>query len=112
MAPRLLLLDRDGTLNRTLGRRPPNRPDELQLLPGVRETLQRYLAEGWLPVLITNQAGVAFGYIDEEQLQLLHRRLEELLAYVLPPSIPASNTPTPGWPTTAATRHVASPGPA
>lgn len=64
---RLLLLDRDGTLNRSIGRRPPNHPDEVELLPGVAATLHRYAADGWRLVVITNQGGVAFGYHTESQ---------------------------------------------
>jgi predicted RNase H-like nuclease len=44
--PRLLLLDRDGTLNRSAGDRPPNHPDEVQLLPGVAARLHRYTSLG------------------------------------------------------------------
>lgn len=71
--PRLLLLDRDGTLNRSPGSRPPNRPDEVKLLPGVAARLHHYAALGWRLVIVTNQGGVAFGYQTERQAWATHR---------------------------------------
>jgi histidinol-phosphate phosphatase family protein len=77
--PRLLILDRDGTLNRSLGDRPPNRPEEVELLPGVATTLRRYAALGWRMAVITNQGGVAFGYQSERQARAIHRCVLEAL---------------------------------
>jgi histidinol-phosphate phosphatase family protein len=72
---RLLLLDRDGTLNRKLGDRPPNQPEEMQLLPGVAARLHQYASRGWRLVIVTNQGGVAFGYQTERQAWAVHRAL-------------------------------------
>jgi histidinol-phosphate phosphatase family protein len=76
---RLLLLDRDGTLNRSLGNRPPNRPHEVQLLPNVGTVLHHYAALGWRLVVVTNQGGVAFGYQTEAQAQATHQALLDAL---------------------------------
>jgi histidinol-phosphate phosphatase family protein len=70
---RLLLLDRDGTLNRSLGNRPPNRPEEVELLPGVATRLHRYAAWGWHIVIVTNQGGIAYGYQTEAQAHATHQ---------------------------------------
>ncbi|MGD9046694.1 MAG: HAD-IIIA family hydrolase [Anaerolineae bacterium] len=75
----ILFLDRDGTLNRSLGRRPPNRPEELELLPGVATKLHRYAAWGWRIVIVTNQGGVAFGYQTEAQAHATHQALLDAL---------------------------------
>jgi len=64
---RLLFLDRDGTLNKTLNGRPPNAPGEVELLPNTNQVLARWVTEGWRPVVITNQGGVASGYMSEAQ---------------------------------------------
>ena len=73
MATRLLFLDRDGTLNKTLNARPPNTADEVELLPRTREVLARWVADGWKLVVITNQGGVASGYLSERQArEVLH----------------------------------------
>jgi histidinol-phosphate phosphatase family protein len=77
--PRLLLLDRDGTLNRGLGDRPPNRPDEIELLPGVGAKLREHAALGWRLVIVTNQGGVAFGYQTEGQARATHQALLDAL---------------------------------
>ena len=76
---RLLLLDRDGTLNPGLGNRPPNRPDEVELLPGVATKLRQYAALGWQLVIVTNQGGVAFGYQTERQARATHQAVLDAL---------------------------------
>jgi D-glycero-D-manno-heptose 1,7-bisphosphate phosphatase len=78
-AVRILFLDRDGTLNRSLGRRPPNTPGEVELLPGVPATLSHYVAEGWLLVIVSNQGGVASGYISEAAAHAVQRQVVDLL---------------------------------
>jgi histidinol-phosphate phosphatase family protein len=77
--PRMLLLDRDGTLNRSLGNRPPNHPGEVELLPGVGARLRRYAALGWWLVIVTNQGGVAFGYQTEREAQAVHQAVLDAL---------------------------------
>ena len=74
MSEHLLFLDRDGTLNRSLGHRPPNEPDEVVLFPDVAPTLSRYVAEGWKLVVVTNQGGVARGYLTEAQARAVLQR--------------------------------------
>ncbi|MBN1658597.1 MAG: HAD-IIIA family hydrolase [Anaerolineae bacterium] len=64
---RLLFVDRDGTLNRSLGRRPPNHPGEVEILPGVGQSLHHAASLGWRLVVVTNQGGVAFGYQTHRQ---------------------------------------------
>ena len=76
---RLLLLDRDGTLNESLGTGPPNHPTEINLLPGVAARLHEYASRGWRIVIITNQGGVAFGYLSEEQAHVTHQALLDTL---------------------------------
>jgi len=66
----LLFMDRDGTLNRSLGHRPPNDPREVEILPGVARRLHRAASLGWRLVVVTNQGGVAFGYQTHRQAWL------------------------------------------
>lgn len=77
--PRLLMLDRDGTLNRGLGDRPPNHPREVELLPGVGAKLREYAAQGWWLAIVSNQGGVAFGYQTEAQARATHQALLDAL---------------------------------
>ncbi len=76
---RLLLLDRDGTLNRGVGDRPPNHPREVEILPGVGRKLHRLAGLGWRLAIITNQGGVAFGYQTHRQAWATHRAVLDAL---------------------------------
>lgn len=68
-----IFLDRDGTLVES--RHYPTEPDQLVLYPGVAAELRRLQAAGFRLVLITNQAGVALGLIQPQQLERMHAHL-------------------------------------
>jgi D-glycero-D-manno-heptose 1,7-bisphosphate phosphatase len=72
-----VFLDRDGTLVEEVAYL--HDPGRLALLPGVA-ALAGLAAAGYALVVVTNQAGVARGYYDEAAVDLVHRRLGELLA--------------------------------
>lgn len=96
---RLLFLDRDGTLNRSLGERPPNHTDEVELLPGVSRRLHHRASLGWRLVIVTNQGGVAFGYQTHRQAWSTHQALVNALpvdvdASYLCPHHPDGTEPT------------------
>jgi histidinol-phosphate phosphatase family protein len=76
---RVLFLDRDGTLNHSLGHRPPNHPGEVELLPGIAAKIHHAASLGWRIVIITNQGGVAFGYQTHRQAWLVHRSVLDAL---------------------------------
>jgi D-glycero-D-manno-heptose 1,7-bisphosphate phosphatase len=78
MSQPALLLDRDGTLVHP--RHYPTRPSELQIFDGVPEALRVFQEHGWQIVLITNQSGVARGYLSEGELAYLHYYLAADLA--------------------------------
>jgi D-glycero-D-manno-heptose 1,7-bisphosphate phosphatase len=60
---KLLILDKDGTLTTTVsGEKFVQYPKDQKLLPGVKETLQRYADEGWMVAIASNQGGVAAGF--------------------------------------------------
>jgi D-glycero-D-manno-heptose 1,7-bisphosphate phosphatase len=79
MSARLLFLDRDGTLNGTIGSRPPNIPQEVELLSSLETVLSQYVTDGWQLVIVTNQGGVASGYLTEAQAYAVQRRVVDLL---------------------------------
>ena len=98
MPVRLLFLDRDGTLNAALGDRPPNTPDEVSLLEGVAPALARYASAGWQIVIVTNQGGVAHGYVREDTARAVLQRAIDLLpvpvaAAYLCPHMPGAQVP-------------------
>ena len=73
-----LFLDRDGTINSEVDFL--RSPDELRLLPGAARAI-REANEAAIPVVImTNQSGIARGYLTEDDLARVHDRLRELLA--------------------------------
>ena len=71
-------MDRDGTLNEEVNYL--HRPEDMHLLAGVPEALRRLKEAGFKLVVVTNQAGVARGYYTEEDVKVLHRYMNELLA--------------------------------
>ncbi len=78
-----VFLDRDGTLNRTEVRdgapRPPADLEQLEILPGVPEALERLKRAGLLLVVVTNQPDVARGSLDRSSVDQLHAFLQRQL---------------------------------
>lgn len=69
-------LDRDGVLNE---RPPPQRyvtsVDQLVVLPNVRHAVASLREAGFLPIVVSNQRGVARGEVAERTLVEIERRL-------------------------------------
>lgn len=72
-----VFLDRDGTLNREIGF--VASPQQLEVLPGVREALRRLHDAGYRLVVVTNQSGIARGLYAESDLAAVHARLHREL---------------------------------
>jgi D-glycero-D-manno-heptose 1,7-bisphosphate phosphatase len=83
MTPRLVLLDRDGTLNR---KAPEGAyitdPALLEVLPGASEAVRRLNDAGIAVAVVTNQRCVALGLVTESTLDEIHARLRDVLATV------------------------------
>ncbi|HHT73657.1 MAG TPA: HAD family hydrolase [Firmicutes bacterium] len=80
MEHRAVFLDRDGVLNRSIGKRPPNTPEELEMLPGAAKAVKELNDAGFKVFVVTNQGGVALGYMTKEDLEAIHARLQEEVA--------------------------------
>ena len=76
---RLVLLDRDGTIN--VERHYLSSPEEVKLLPGVAEALQTMRRLGLAIVVVTNQSAIGRGYFDRDVLDAIHHRLRRLLTH-------------------------------
>lgn len=76
---KIVVLDRDGTLNPDPEPGYINDPKRLSLFPGVGEALGRLKRAGYSLVLATNQSGVGRGKILPVELEKVHIRLQELL---------------------------------
>ena len=81
---RAVFLDRDGVLNRSIVREgkpyPPVNTEELEILPGVKEALQRLHNANYLLIVVTNQPDVARGAAKMEDVE----RMNNLLSSYLP----------------------------
>ena len=75
-----IFLDRDGVLIRE---KPDyvKAPEEMEILPGVADTLRRLTEERFRLIIVTNQSAVNRGLMTVESLTEIHRVLvQELLA--------------------------------
>jgi D-glycero-D-manno-heptose 1,7-bisphosphate phosphatase len=72
-----VFLDRDGVINDQTSF--VNTPDDFRLLPGAAAAIRR-LNEAGIPVVVTNQGGIALGYLTEDDLAAIHHRMADLLA--------------------------------
>ncbi|NJM34843.1 MAG: HAD-IIIA family hydrolase [Rhodomicrobium sp.] len=66
-----VFLDRDGVLNADTGY--PHRPAEIDWTDGAHEAVKYFNDLGYYVFVVTNQAGVAHGYYDEDAVRHLHR---------------------------------------
>jgi D-glycero-D-manno-heptose 1,7-bisphosphate phosphatase len=77
--PRLVLLDRDGVLNRDRADYVKS-PAELEMIAGSAAAVARLNAAGIAVALCTNQSAVGRGIIDAGMLDRIHDRLRDELA--------------------------------
>ena len=78
MRRRAIFLDRDGTLNEEVDYL--RSMDQFRLYPFAAQAVRRINDAGWLAIVITNQSGVARGYLTETFLHQLHAQMREELA--------------------------------
>jgi heptosyltransferase II len=72
-----VFLDRDGTINEEVGYL--SREEDLKLIPGAAEGLCLLNQHALKTVVVSNQSGVARGYLSLDQVREIHQRLEDLL---------------------------------
>ncbi len=115
-----LLLDVDGTLRKTVsGEIYPRSADDVELLPGRRETLQRWIDDGYQLFFVSNQSGIASGNVSQSAAEAAFARTVELLglpvtdiAFCPHPAFPAGcfcRKPLPGLGVQLIERHGLSP---
>lgn len=71
-----VFLDRDGVLNCEIGDY-AFRPDHFVVSEGVGEALKALKANGYLLIVITNQAGISKGLYRDEDVMICHGILQE-----------------------------------
>ncbi|MFW9782813.1 MAG: D-glycero-beta-D-manno-heptose 1,7-bisphosphate 7-phosphatase [Candidatus Heimdallarchaeota archaeon] len=72
-----IFLDRDGVINKEVNYL--SSADHLEFIPGSIKALKMLKKMGYLLIVITNQAGVARGYFTEEDLQIIHQKMNKSL---------------------------------
>lgn len=75
-----IFLDRDGVLIENIDGDYVRTLDQITLLPGTKDAVSRLVRGGFLPVIITNQAAVAKGFISLEQAWNIQRTVENLVS--------------------------------
>ncbi len=73
-----LFLDRDGVVNREIGRHVYSL-DEFELLPDISDFLRKATELGFCIVIVSNQSGIAQGLYDHRTVEGLHRHLRSKL---------------------------------
>ena len=76
---KLVILDRDGTINEDRDDYVKS-PAQWLPLPGALEAIARLNHAGWHVVVATNQSGIGRGLFDMETLNAMHSKMHSLLA--------------------------------
>lgn len=74
---RCIFIDRDGTLNKFAGL--ISKPEQLVLEDGAEEAVKLINSSEYLSILVTNQSVVARGLCTEEDVRIIHKKLDTLL---------------------------------
>ena len=68
-----VFVDRDGTI--CFDKHYMSDPDDIELVPGVAEGIQRLNQAGIQVIIVTNQSGVGRGYFSENELKTFNEHL-------------------------------------
>jgi len=72
-----VFLDKDGTIIEDVGYL--SSPNDLKLIPGSAEAIGLLNKSGYKVIVVSNQAGIAKGYLTEDVLQSIDKRLQKEL---------------------------------
>ena len=78
---KLIVLDRDGTINADSDDFVKT-PEEWLPLPGALEAIARLNHDGWRVVIASNQSGLGRGLFDVASLNAIHTKMYKMLAAV------------------------------
>ncbi|MBI11298.1 MAG: hypothetical protein CMM55_17420 [Rhodospirillaceae bacterium] len=80
-ARKVLLIDRDGTINRSVGRgQYVSTWEEFEFREDTVEAMETLASEGYSFIVITNQAGIALGLVDPMEVDRIHEHMVVELA--------------------------------
>jgi len=72
------MIDFDDTIRETIAdptpknskdRRPPFKPEEVKLIPGIKEKIKEWMDKGWFVVGVSNQSGIEKGIVTKEKVE-------------------------------------------
>jgi len=72
-----IFLDRDGTINEEVNYL--KRTEDINILPNTAEALQKFKDLGFLNIIITNQSGIARGFLNEDELNAIHDEFKKII---------------------------------
>jgi D-glycero-D-manno-heptose 1,7-bisphosphate phosphatase len=72
-----VFLDRDGVLNVERGQY-TFRIDDFEILPGIVPVLTTLKQNGFMLIVITNQAGIAKGLYSRQQMEQCHEKFQDI----------------------------------
>lgn len=80
---RCVFLDRDGVINKILydhdrGMYSAKDIDDFELLPGAKEAISKFREAGYLVIVVTNQPGLTYGYINKKDYEEINEFLKSL----------------------------------
>ena len=75
---RLVLIDRDGTIN--VEKNYLSSPDQIELFPETAAGIKLLKSLGLTVAVVTNQSAIGRKFFDTERLEEIHTRLHEILA--------------------------------
>lgn len=77
--PKMVILDRDGVINH-VAEDDVTTVDGWDPIPGSIEAINRLKKAGYLVTIASNHSGIARGLYNEEELQEVHEKMQQLLA--------------------------------
>jgi D-glycero-D-manno-heptose 1,7-bisphosphate phosphatase len=75
----MVILDRDGVINYRL-EEDATTVDAWDPIPGSIEAISRLKKSGYLVTIATNHTGISRGYYSEEDLRLMHEKMQRMLS--------------------------------
>ena len=75
-----IFLDRDGTIN--IEKNYLYKKEEFEFIAGMPKAIKKWNDLGYLVLVITNQAGIARGFYEEVDVDILHKHINRCLKKV------------------------------
>ncbi len=82
---KVVFLDRDGTVN--VDHEYVASPSQVELVPGAAEGIALLRKEGFSIVIVSNQSGIARGFMSLKDVEAVNQRVIELLAEEAPDAL-------------------------